>query len=260
MLKYPWHERDGDSKKPNKFGAYRTERADFDFARDGYPMRVLSLEAQIMDHADAVAYSVHDLDDFYRAGLIPLQEIVQALPDHLQSFKETGVVGEDLIKEHYKELSRWFRTRFNRGRYVGDRVQRAALRELTADLIHDFVMEADLDMTASWPRLRIPPLRTVEIEFLQHLVWRYVIDSSRLASQQYGQRRIVRTLFETYTKAINDPRNSERLVPGAFREELTKLNDGPEDGAPHREARVARLAADIVAALQMRRLCDSVGA
>ena len=258
VLKYPWLRGDGDPRKPTKFGAYRTERTDYLFAREGYANRTLSLEAQVMDHADAVAYSVHDLDDFYSAGLIPLQEIVQDLPGHLERFRLVRKNGDELVERHKKELIRWFRVRFNRGRYVGDRVQRAALRELSADLIHDFVMEAKLTFQETGARLEIPPLRSIQIDFLQHLVWRYVIDSPRLASQQWGQRRVIQQLFETYREAIGDSKESERLVPGAFRQELRTLDDPPSDGAEDRAVRTLRLAADIVASFtdeQAVRLC-----
>ena len=216
VLKYPWFRENGDAKKPGKFGAYLTEQKDFDFAREGHGDQSPSLEAQIMDHADAVAYSVHDLDDFYRVGLIPLQEVAQDFSGHVASFIAAGRIDVTLIEPHRTDLERWFGLRFNRGRFVGDRVQRAALRELTASLIHDFVMEAGLELATGAPKVRIPDLRTVQIAFLQHLVWRYVIDSPRLASQQWGQRRIIRQLFEIYREVINDEKEAERIVPGAF--------------------------------------------
>ena len=79
------------------------------------------------------------------------------------------------------------------------------------------------------------------------MVWRYVIDSPALASQQRGQREIVRTLFRTYKEAMSDKREAKRLVPGMFQRQLKELDAPPADGAPDGEARAARLAADIVA-------------
>src|SRR5207244_1869960 len=63
-----------------KFGAYRSETACFDFARELHPVgdERKSVEAEIMDWADDIGYAVHDLEDFYRAGLIPLDRIMSA--------------------------------------------------------------------------------------------------------------------------------------------------------------------------------------
>ena len=80
-LKYPWKWQANTAKK-KKFGAYECDSRAFDFARDGTrscgdrPEFVRSLEAQIMDWSDDIAYSVHDTEDFFmQAGLIPLDRL-----------------------------------------------------------------------------------------------------------------------------------------------------------------------------------------
>jgi dGTPase len=73
ILKYPW-QRGNDGKKFKKWGSYQTEIDDFDFARkleEGGDLR-RSAEAELMDWADDVTYSVHDVEDFYRAGAYTL--------------------------------------------------------------------------------------------------------------------------------------------------------------------------------------------
>jgi dGTPase len=73
ILKYPRvHER-GTSK----YGVYTTERSTFEFARAATTMAgtTASIEAQIMDWADDITYCVHDIEDFYRAGRIPLDRL-----------------------------------------------------------------------------------------------------------------------------------------------------------------------------------------
>lgn len=58
-------------------GRSRRRRA-FDFARTGSTADERSLEAEIMDWSDDVTYAVHDLEDFFRLGLIPLDRLASS--------------------------------------------------------------------------------------------------------------------------------------------------------------------------------------
>jgi dGTPase len=63
-LKYPWIRDTADPKKKRKCGAYQSEREDLEFARLGCDSEFKTAEAELMDWADDIAYSVHDLEDF----------------------------------------------------------------------------------------------------------------------------------------------------------------------------------------------------
>ena len=65
--KYPW--RRGEGPDPAKFGVYDDDLAVFGWLRDGAAAPGRCVEAQVMDLADDVAYSVHDLEDGVVAGL-----------------------------------------------------------------------------------------------------------------------------------------------------------------------------------------------
>ncbi len=67
-LKYPWLRRPGEVK----FGAYDDDAGVFGWIREGAPDGRPCLEAQVMDWADDVAYSVHDLEDGLHSGLITM--------------------------------------------------------------------------------------------------------------------------------------------------------------------------------------------
>jgi dGTPase len=72
ILKYPWfRQREGKGNK--RWGAYRSETRDFEWARtSSIGLNGKSAEAELMDWADDIAYSVHDVEDFYTAGFVPL--------------------------------------------------------------------------------------------------------------------------------------------------------------------------------------------
>ena len=106
IQKYPWSRAadvNTDEDTDNKWGYYPSEEGYFEFTRartaDG---RHKVLEAEIMDYADDLTYAVHDVEDFYRSGLLPLDQLLREarelrglLPDSL---------GEDDIKKHADTL------------------------------------------------------------------------------------------------------------------------------------------------------------
>jgi dGTPase len=80
-IKYPW-----TCDRGPKFGVYDDDLPVFKWIREGAPEGRVSFEAQIMDWADDVAYSVHDLEDALHAGHVT--------PEALQSPAERRQVCE----------------------------------------------------------------------------------------------------------------------------------------------------------------------
>jgi dGTPase len=74
--KYPWSR--ADAPPSGKFGVYEDDLEVFRWLRAGAPDGRRCIEAQIMDWADDVAYSVHDLEDGVHAGLIDLSALHDA--------------------------------------------------------------------------------------------------------------------------------------------------------------------------------------
>lgn len=81
-LKYPWL-RGANRDKLNKWGVYDGDADAFAWVINSTPdkpealagKQTRSIEASIMDTADDIAYAIHDLEDAYKAGLVPFSEL-----------------------------------------------------------------------------------------------------------------------------------------------------------------------------------------
>jgi dGTPase len=71
--KYPWPRRPGE----RKFGVYTDDLPVFTWLREGVDGSRRCLEAQVMDWADDVAYSVHDVEDGIIAGFVKLERLLK---------------------------------------------------------------------------------------------------------------------------------------------------------------------------------------
>jgi dGTPase len=191
-----------------------------------------------MDWADDIAYAVHDLEDFYRAGLIPLNRLTTSkieLADFLEAERDrqtkAGEDPPDLAELESALLRPLTLDKGNfKGPYTGTQRERAMLREFASKLIGRYMDAIKLDGDI-WGEdsLAINKRLKLEVETLKGLTWYYVIESQALASQRFGQRNVIRTLFEMYANAAFSGRSRDgRIFPTFFRE---MLKDADSDEA-----------------------------
>lgn len=257
ILKYPWAEGDMKGKETRKWGFYPEETEAFQFARTHAPngrTGLQTLEAAAMDLADDIAYSVHDVDDFYRAGMIPLDQLINGT-DARTSFL-------DWICCHPKARSLGFsppevNTKGNeyfeslraasslRAPFVNTREQLQDLHTLTSSHITRFLGCAEelspiqIDPAADVQIAR-PRWLNFEIMILKLLMQRYVYQDNSLLAQQHGHKRLINEVFRALMNSI-EAHGSDGMVPRRFEREA--------QDAKGESLLAARLAADIICSM-----------
>lgn len=237
ILKYPWLKANAGSGR-TKWGAYESERDDFDFARGlpGVQGSSRSVEAEIMDWADDVAFAAHDLDDFFRAGIIPLDrlradltengpakggEIDRFLTSSLKRVSGKVTYSDDELRQAFLGILANFPMMEP---YQGSFRHRAIVGSYTSHLIKRYIYAITLEATPNGDSyIRRDPHMDAEVVMLKQLTWEYVIDNPRLATQQYGQRKLIRELFTMLVEAARDTKQWY-IFPPAYHERLSSMN------------------------------------
>src|SRR5208282_460856 len=111
-----------------------------------------SVEAELMDWADDVTYAVHDVEDFYRAGRIPLDKLKNdpRERDRFLSYASSRYAGRDLpwksVADGFTELVT--SVPLNQP-YSSTRNVRAGLRNVTGVLIGRYINSTELRQPTS---------------------------------------------------------------------------------------------------------------
>jgi dGTPase len=87
-----------------------------------------------------------------------------------------------------------------------------------------------------------------EVQLLKFLMRHYVFGNPALVGQQYGQRKVVKTLFQTLFEAATRDSHDRALIPVPFREELEELDVKKQKAKDDKRER-ARLVADIISSM-----------
>lgn len=243
ILKYPWL----PTPEIRKYGVYSTEAADFSWAREGLNLapEERTLEAEIMDWADDIAYSVHDVEDFFRAGLIPLgARDDRSLEDVRQ------LLAEEWDIDHYGVAPKEDRIDAAVGTalalfplsppFLGTKVQRAELRKYSSQRINVLVSATSLGPSG----LLIETSARDQVELLKQMTKYFVVGNAALATQQHGQREVIAQLYRVYRDALSKGYPATSIFPPRTRDEIEAAS-GP-DADP---VTAVRVVADVVAGM-----------
>lgn len=261
LLKYPWRRWPTDptsgGKRKTKWGAYDDDLEALAFARDGWPAETTTelprrgLEAEVMDWADDLTYAVHDVDDFFRAGLIPLDRLGSPDETELTHLKKlfAGARDEGFPFPEFEldQLAAAVKRVASRegiaGPYGHSHNDRRVMREFGSRLITRYLEAFSIQHDGDAVKLVIDEEPRCEVEALKMLVMVYVVRRPSLAVVQQGQMRVVGELFDRYFEASAQRAGTgnRHLFPPGARERLEK------EGAT--EAGQARITLDLISGL-----------
>jgi len=244
ILKYPWR-RGSSGVKSEKWGAYRSEKLDFRHARSLHAPndRERSVEAEIMDWADDVAYSVHDVEDFFRAGLIPLDRLADssvAENDVTKTFLDSAMASPRIPRLSPTESDSSFRGRLAASlsraldtfplaeAYDESLLSQAGLSQWKSQAIERYIEALALCDPArnKGKRAHIPIAQRElgwQVQILKELTWFFVINNARTATQRVGQRNVIKTLFKSYCAAL---KHHPEVLPVSTHDRLKARKEG----------------------------------
>jgi dGTPase len=263
VLKYPWtfakRPMGPGGNRKKKWGAYGSAATPFEFATgdsDGGPAEK-SVEAEIMDWSDDLTYAIHDVEDFYRAGLIPLHLLNQPqLPgtdkerlrflnyvysrrDEIPELK--NVTQSDLGNMLVEVLFPIFTLDEP---YEGTRDHRARLRIFTSQMVNRYINAPYLaDSGHGSVEVKIEDSYKEEIALWKQLTWFYVIEAPSLAIQQFAQKKTIEFLFDVFLEEAG--KAPCHLLPPYYQERLRAI----PTAEPHRNRATRRIVADLVAGM-----------
>lgn len=263
--KYPWA-RGADGPTAAKFGAYADDLPVFDWLRegapdgpwDGRPAR-RCLEAQVMDLADDVAYSVHDVEDGVVAGRLSLADLdTPAVWATLREWRLTEDEVDDAelddVLAGLRRVGGWPTVPHD-----GSRRSQAALKNLTSDLIGRFcgAVQAATTAASEGPFVRyradlvVPERTLLEIAVLKAIAAHYVMQADDRMAEMERQRTLLAELV-----AVLRERGPDAL-DRAFADDW---HEAPDDAARLRVVldQVASLT-DVTAVSWHARLCGAAG-
>jgi len=198
--KYPWSR----AVNARKFGVYEDDLEIFNWYRSGVESGKTSMEAQIMDWSDDVAYSVHDLEDSLVSGQIKLDQLSTDLPKLFKVAQQMYLadISESEMQSALaalQKLSCWPRY------YDGTHRSLARLKDLASQLIGRFAQAAEVatqekygdgDLTRYNANLVVPRAQRVEVALLKSMAGHYVINASDSQIRYGEQQRLLTELVE----------------------------------------------------------------
>jgi dGTPase len=197
----------GAGRPPGKYGAYAEDAAIFEWIRSEAPAGRPCLEAQVMDWADDVAYSVHDLEDGLHAGLVTLDKLRDpAEQQAVASLTLTSYCkpGSATLAELIDVFAGLLALDCWPPDFDGTRASSAAVKYLTSELIGRLCGAAEqatltpgrLPLARYEADLVVPQQQRLECALLKGVTAYYVMSRSGVVAAQARERELIGELAE----------------------------------------------------------------
>jgi len=235
VLKYPWPKGApglDQAEGGRKFGTYADDLELFDWVRQGAEPGRRCIEAQVMDWADDVAYSVHDVEDGIHSGRIDLRRLAD--PEEQQLV--CAAAGRGYSAEDPADLATVLADLLALPvvaavTTVQDSIRaESALKQMTSELTGRFATGAAAATRAAFgdaplrrfaADLVVPRLLGAEVAVLKAIALRYVMDDPKRRALQAVQRERLTELVTATADAA-----PASLDPGFQVRYLAAADDG----------------------------------
>ena len=197
-LNLTWETREGILKHCSRENALRLGALGERFLKGEQP----SLEAQLVNIADAIAYSTHDIDDGLRVGYLDEKDLIENVPLYAEYHAQVDAEYPD-IQERRK--------------------QKEVVRRLIGYMVDDLVSTSRANIEAAQPKSPddVRALKTPLISFSEEARGQMKILKSTLMDKLYRHYRVLRAVEKSadmITQLCQTFARSPALLPPLYQE------------------------------------------